>query len=182
MATKKPIIRLFLQYKAMTITHNFNIQMEFVRSVCMAILFLSILFVVLLPSSAIDLPVVSRGGSRSNAEVSFIYQTWMSKQGKIYTNGVGEKEQRFEIFKDNLHFIDQHNAKNLGYKLGLTRFADLTVHEYRDLFSLGPKPKQRALKMSPRYVPLAGDELPESVDWRNEGAVSAIKDQGNCSE
>ena len=22
--------------------------------------------------------------------------------------------------------------------------------------------------------------LPESVDWRNSGAVSAVKDQGNC--
>ncbi|VVB11940.1 unnamed protein product [Arabis nemorensis] len=105
----------------------------------------------------------------------------MSKQGKVYTNGLRAKEQRFQIFKDNLHFIDQHNAKNLGYKLGLTRFADLTVQEYRDLFSLGPKPKQRDLKISRRYVPLAGDELPDSVDWRNEGAVSEIKDQGICN-
>ncbi|KFK22654.1 hypothetical protein AALP_AAs45238U000100 [Arabis alpina] len=64
-----------------------------------------------------DLPDVSDGGSRSHAEVGFIFQTWMSKQGKIYTNGLGEKEERFQIFKDNLHFIDQHNAKNLGYKL-----------------------------------------------------------------
>lgn len=166
----------------MTVTHNLNIQMEFVRSTCMTILFLSIIFVVLSRSSAIDLPDVSDGGGRSHAEVGYIFQTWMSKQGKIYTNGLGEKEQHFEIFKDNLHFIDQHNAKNHGYKLGLTRFADLTVQEYRNLFSLGPIPKQRDLKISRRYVQLDGDELPESVDWRNEGAVSEIKDQGLCSE
>ncbi|CAE6180743.1 unnamed protein product [Arabidopsis arenosa] len=127
-----------------------------------------------------DLPVTSGGDHRSNEEVGFIFHMWMSKHGKTYTNALGEKEQRFQNFKDNLRFIDHHNAKNLSYQLGLTRFADLTVQEYRNLFPGSPKPKQRNLRISRRYVPLAGDQLPESVDWRNEGAVSAIKDQGTC--
>ncbi|CAA7037456.1 unnamed protein product [Microthlaspi erraticum] len=146
----------------------------------MTVLFLLLIFV-LSPSSANDLPLDSDGGRRSNEEIGFLFKTWMSKHGKIYTNALGEKEQRFQNFKENLRFIDQHNAKNLTYKLGLTRFADLTLQEYRDLFSQRPMVRQRAPRTSRRYVPLAGNELPESVDWRNYGAVTEIKDQGECS-
>ena len=35
---------------------------------------------------------------------------------------------------------------------------------------------------SDRYKTSAGDVLPKSVDWRNEGAMSEIKDQGHCSK
>ncbi|CAA7036864.1 unnamed protein product [Microthlaspi erraticum] len=148
----------------------------------MTILFLLIIFF-LSPSSAVDLPVASDSGSRSNAEVGFIFQTWLSNHGKSYVDALGEKQRRFQIFKDNLRFIDQHNAKNHSYQLGLTRFADLTVQEYQGLLSGRPdhEPIQRARRVSHRYVSLAGDQLPESVDWRKQGAESEIRDQGNCN-
>lgn len=99
---------------------------------------------------------------------------------KMNQNGLGaEKDQRFEIFKDNLRFIDEHNTKNLSYKLGLTRFADLTNEEYRSMY-LGAKPTKRVLKTSDRYQARVGDALPDSVDWRKEGAVADVKDQGSC--
>ncbi|KAG2248823.1 probable cysteine protease RDL6 [Brassica napus] len=156
--------------------------MGFARAACMTILFLLIIFF-LSPSSAVDIPVVSHSGRRSNVEVGFIFQTWLSTHGKSYVNALGERQRRFEIFKDNLRFVDQHNAKNLSYQLGLTRFADLTVEEYRDLSSgrHDNEPIQRARRVSHRYVSLPGDQLPESVDWRKEGAVTAVKDQGSCS-
>ncbi|ESQ54998.1 hypothetical protein EUTSA_v10027165mg [Eutrema salsugineum] len=151
------------------------------RSACMTILIYLLILFLLSPSLAMDLPVVSDGGNRSDVEVGFIYKTWMSNHGKRYVNSLGEKENRFQIFKENLRFIDQHNAKNLSYQLGVTRFADLTVQEYQELFSQTLKPRQRDLRISRRYVPLDVDLLPESVDWRNEGAVSEIKDQGTCN-
>lgn len=112
-----------------------------------------------------------------------MYNWWLSKHGKTY-NKLGEREERFEIFKDNLRFIDEHNSKNRSYKVGLTRFADLTNEEYRAMF-LGTKsdPKRRVIKAknpSRRYAFKATDELPDSVDWRKEGAVNPIKDQGSC--
>ncbi|CAN7071398.1 unnamed protein product [Brassica oleracea var. botrytis] len=156
--------------------------MGFARAACMTILFLLIIFF-LSPSSAVDIPVVSHSGRRSNVEVGFIFQTWLSTHGKSYVNALEERQRRFEIFKDNLRFVDQHNAKNLSYQLGLTRFADLTVEEYRDLSSgrHDNEPIQRARRVSHRYVSLPRDQLPESVDWRKEGAVTAVKDQGSCS-
>lgn len=112
-----------------------------------------------------------------------MYQWWMAKHGKAY-NGLGEKERRFEIFKDNLKFIDEHNAQNRTYKVGLNRFADLTNEEYRAIY-LGTRsdPKRRFAKLknaSPRYAVMPGEVLPESVDWRETGAVNPVKDQRSC--
>lgn len=173
-------------YLAYFTSHNISLQEHtnwFSRSACMTILFLLIIFF-LSPSSAVNIPVVSDSGRRSSVEVGFIFQTWLSTHGKSYVNALGEKQRRFEIFKDNLRFVDQHNAKNLSYQLGLTRFADLTVKEYQGLLSggLDHEQIQRARRVSHRYASLPGDQLPESVDWRKEGAVTAVKDQGSCSK
>lgn len=106
------------------------------------------------------------------------------RHGKAY-NALGERERRFEIFKDNLRFIQEHNAKNGSYRLGLNRFADLTNEEYRSVFlgrRDGNRRGLRTSRVSDRYSFQAGDILPESVDWREKGAVVPVKDQGNCGE
>lgn len=112
-----------------------------------------------------------------------MYEEWLVKHRKAY-NGLGEKDKRFEIFKDNLRFIDEHNAQNRTYQLGLNRFADLTNQEYRAMY-LGTKndAKRRVMKAknaSLRYALNAGDKLPQLVDWRFKGALNPIKDQGTC--
>lgn len=111
-----------------------------------------------------------------------IYESWLVKHRKNY-NALGENERRFEIFKDNLKFIDEHNAdESKPYKLGLNKFADLTNDEFRSRY-LGIKRKPALLKKttsSDRYLYKVGDELPESVDWRDKGAVVPVKDQGQC--
>ncbi|GMH02857.1 hypothetical protein Nepgr_004696 [Nepenthes gracilis] len=143
---------------------------------------------ILSSSSALDMSIISydeqqhqKSSWRSDAEVMRIYESWLVKHGKNY-NALGEKEKRYEIFKDNLRLIDEHNAENRSYKLGLNRFADLTNEEFRSMY-LGAKRdmKRKVLKpKSDRYAFRVGDELPESVDWRKKGAVVPVKDQGQC--
>lgn len=127
---------------------------------------------------------------RSDKEVKVIYEWWLAKHGKAYNNKNGlemlEKERRFEIFKDNLRFIDEHNSVNRTYKVGLNRFADLSNDEYRYMY-LGTKTdaKRRFAKsktaVTYRYALHKDDhKLPESVDWRKRGAVAPIKNQGSC--
>lgn len=147
------------------------------------------LFMIFTVSYALDMSIVSydqthgdKSAWRTDDEVMAIYEAWLSKHGKAY-NGLGEKERRFEIFKDNLRFIDEQNsAGNRTFKLGLNRFADLTNEEYRSTY-LGTKPnlkKRVSKRTSDRYEPRVGDSLPDSVDWRKEGAVVDVKDQGSC--
>lgn len=113
-----------------------------------------------------------------------MYEEWLVKHHKVY-NGLGEKDQRFEIFKDNLGFIDEHNAQNYTYKVGLNKFADMTNEEYRNMY-LGTKndAKRNVMKTKiitgHRYAFNSGDRLPVHVDWRSKGAVAHIKDQGSC--
>ncbi|CAN6482418.1 unnamed protein product [Victoria cruziana] len=136
-------------------------------------------------AAAVDMSIVSyderRPSGRSDPEVMRIYESWMARHGKAY-NDLAEKDKRFEAFKDNLHFIDEHNSGNHSYKLGLNRFADLTNEEYRNMY-LGTKmsPNRRNSKLAgKRYTVKEGEELPDQVDWREKGAVTDVKDQGSC--
>ncbi|KAL8554593.1 hypothetical protein ACS0TY_002687 [Phlomoides rotata] len=142
-------------------------------------------------SSALDMSIISYdrnhnnmglGAARSEDDARALYESWLAKHAKEY-NAIDEKEKRFEIFKDNLKFIDEHNSVDRPYNLGLNRFADLTNEEYRSMF-LGGKLDRKARLMnrrtSNRYAVKAGDKLPESVDWREKGAVAPVKDQGQC--
>ncbi|CAL9181266.1 unnamed protein product [Musa hybrid cultivar] len=145
-----------------------------------------------LASAASDMSIISydeehgvKGLERSKEEMRRMYEGWLIKHGRTY-NALGEIERRFEIFKDNLRFIDAHNAEaDAGlhrYRLGLNRFADLTNDEYRAGF-IGTRPRGAARRNrvpSDRYRLGDGEELPESVDWRAKGAVAAVKDQGYC--
>ncbi|KAL9244933.1 hypothetical protein vseg_018647 [Gypsophila vaccaria] len=66
-----------------------------------------------------------------------VYESWLVSQNKEY-NVIGEKERRFEVFKDNVRFIDEHNHdKSRTYKLGLNKFADLTNYEFWSLLKSG---------------------------------------------
>ncbi|KAF9621912.1 hypothetical protein IFM89_029132 [Coptis chinensis] len=157
--------------------------MGFFRSSSSFSTMVGLFFLFITVSSALDMSIISykSPSSRTDKELMGIYETWLVRNGKNY-NALGEKEKRFEIFKDNLKFIDEHNAQGHSYVLGLNKFADLTNEEYRKRY-LGTKIdlyRKFARPKSARYVLRKGDDLPESVDWREKGAVAEVKDQGSC--
>uniref|UniRef100_A0A2P2J6I9 Uncharacterized protein MANES_10G077200 n=1 Tax=Rhizophora mucronata TaxID=61149 RepID=A0A2P2J6I9_RHIMU len=151
---------------------------------------LAVLACLVVASMALDMSIIDYdvkhglASERSEAQVRKMYEMWMVKHGKTY-NALGEKEKRFEIFKDNLKFVNEHNSvANRTYKVGINRFADLTNEEYRARLlgtrinrKVGPK---TVGSRSDRYLHSHGDDLPESVDWTAKGAVVPVKDQGQC--
>ncbi|KAL1564782.1 low-temperature-induced cysteine proteinase-like [Salvia divinorum] len=142
------------------------------------LLFSVSLILFLAQACATDMSIISDDEEQMTA----MYESWTVKHGKSY-NALGEKEKRFQIFKENLRYIEEQNAvEGRTYKLGLNRFADLTNQEYRRMH-LGTRPRS-ALRLgatkSDRYALRDGDALPESVDWRTKGAVAPVKDQGSC--
>lgn len=125
------------------------------------------------------------GGSilRSENDMRSMYDAWLETNGK-FDNAL--EEGRYEIFKDNLKFVDEHNLPENGhsFKVGLNRFADLTNEEYRKMY-LGTKMNREArlgIKKGDKFLYKVGDELPDMIDWRVKGAVAAVKDQGSCGE
>ncbi|GJN26220.1 hypothetical protein PR202_gb14134 [Eleusine coracana subsp. coracana] len=142
----------------------------------------ALLLLLSLAAAAADMSIVSYG-ERSEEETRRMYAEWMVRHGKAY-NAIGEEEQRYQVFKDNLRYIDAHNAAaDAGvhsFRLGLNRFADLTNEEYRAAY-LGVRTKPtRERKVTNRYHAGDSDALPDSVDWRTKGAVAEVKDQGSC--
>ncbi|XP_027911567.1 ervatamin-B-like [Vigna unguiculata] len=105
------------------------------------------------------------------------HEQWMQVHGKVYKN-TAEKEKRFQIFKDNVEFIESFNAAgNKPYKLGVNHFADLTVEEFKASRNGFKKPHE--FSTTPfKYENVTA--IPAAIDWRKKGAVTPIKNQGQC--
>jgi cathepsin L len=77
-----------------------------------------------------------------------------------------------------MKFIEETNAKQQSYTLGVTQFADLTFDEFQAEFVGGfiPTPVANRTKFEK-----PGDLiLPDSIDWVEKGAVTSVKGQGHC--
>ncbi|KAH7653591.1 Fruit bromelain protein [Dioscorea alata] len=139
-------------------------------------LFLSF-FILTLSSSMVASSRVLKGTERSMAER---YEQWMVEYGRTHKT-TEEKLHRFEIFMSNVQFIESFNAAgNHTFELGINQFADLTNQEFRAMHT-GFKPfssNNKASKTPFKYANFT--DAPESVDWRTKGAVTPIKDQGQC--
>ncbi|KAJ0973044.1 hypothetical protein J5N97_021003 [Dioscorea zingiberensis] len=123
---------------------------------------------------------VSAARTISYDPMSVKHEQWMAKHGRVYKDSA-EKELRLKIFKQNVEYIESvNNAENSTYKLGTNRFTDLTNEEFKATHN-GFRPSKAALKK-----PTGGfgyenvTDIPASLDWRSKGAVTPIKDQGQC--
>jgi len=106
------------------------------------------------------------------------YMRYVSKHNKHYET-VEEFEMRKALFIEIETFIRMANARSTTYRAGHNKFSDWTQEEKDKLLGLKniPLPEVSTDVVS---EPVDVNSLPESVDWRTEGKVTAVKDQGNC--
>lgn len=108
------------------------------------------------------------------------FQAFKVKHGKTYLNKA-EEIYRFNIFKENLLNIEKHNILYeqglVGYKKGITQFADLTKEEFRAY--LNPDISRKPTFKTTKYVK-SGLTAPSSIDYRQLGQVTEVKNQGYC--
>jgi C1A family cysteine protease len=104
------------------------------------------------------------------------FTQFVADHGKAYA--VEEFFYRYRVFSQNLETMDAHNAKGESWTMGVTQFADLTAAEFERQY-LTLLPRDEALE--PRNeADLSDVELLEDIDWTTQGAVTAVKDQGQC--
>nr|CAD1827674.1 unnamed protein product [Ananas comosus var. bracteatus] len=107
------------------------------------LLFFSLLLSITPPSSAERSGGVGVGvGDDEEAAARRLHREWAARHARSY-GSAGEAEKRFEVFRENLRFVEAHNgAGSHSFRLGLNRFADLTNDEFRSLY-LGLRPRRR---------------------------------------
>merc|ERR1712038_840314 len=109
------------------------------------------------------------------------FASFREQHGKHYSTKA-EFELRKDIFHANLAKIERHNA--LGtWKMGVNEFSDLTQAEFEAQMTGGYKRMPQsgaAVPAATTFKAKSRSELPDSVDWRDQGAVSEVKNQGQC--
>ncbi|CAI0422820.1 unnamed protein product [Linum tenue] len=107
------------------------------------------------------------------------HQQWMNQHGIVYKTAA-EKQTRFNIFKNNVEYIESFNsAGTKPYKLALNQFADQTVEEFKSSRNDTLQVAAATTTTKPFKYENVKD-VPATMDWRTKGAVTPVKDQGQC--
>jgi C1A family cysteine protease len=119
--------------------------------------------------------------AQSDSSVQDLWAHWKAQYGKAYATAE-EEAHKFAVFTDNFNFVTQWNADpSQTSSVGLNEFADLNTAEFGALKGcLNMRQPSSDLAVE-SVLPFTQDgELPASVDWRAKGAVTPIKNQGQC--
>lgn len=122
--------------------------------------------------------VVSSDGEESedhllNADHHF--SLFKSKFSKTYATQE-EHDYRFGVFKSNLRRAKRNQLLDPTAVHGVTKFSDLTPSEFRRQF-LGLNRWLRLPSDAQKAPILPTNDLPADFDWRDQGAVTGVKDQ-----
>ncbi|CAH1392197.1 unnamed protein product [Nezara viridula] len=113
---------------------------------------------------------------------------WLSfkkEHGKSYKSPA-EEQRRHSIFMDNLKMVEEHNAQYkaglVSYYLKMNHLGDMLPEEFNST-QLGVKKvetRKEGEKSELFFVPSNSDVIPDSIDWRELGAVTPVKNQELC--
>jgi len=102
------------------------------------------------------------------------FMKYVSEHGKSYATKA-EFEFRANIFKAHLAEVNAHNANPENtHRLAVNFFADMTQSEKKRLNGY------RGVAKTTEAPLLSEENLADSMDWRSKGAVTPVKNQGQC--
>jgi cathepsin L len=112
------------------------------------------------------------------------WEAYKVTHNKAYTNEA--EPLRRMIWESNVRYINRHNLEaDRGlhtYRLGMNEYGDMTNQEFVATMNgykfNASKPSACGHYTPPLNVNLK--DLPDTVDWRKEGYVTEIKNQGQC--
>jgi len=99
---------------------------------------------------------------------------FVSEYKKDYT-GVDDFHGAFATFKTNLKMINEHNAAGKPFTMAVNQYADMDF----ETFSKRVLGYRFVNSSAPATHEVTGNAA-SSVDWRKEGIVNAVKNQGQC--
>jgi len=104
-----------------------------------------------------------------------------AQHGATFTDAK-EESYRFSVFESNLAEAAEVGRRNPKAKFGVTKFSAMTKEEFSAKNGYTGSLSSMA-EASDVFVPYTAEELkavPTELDWRKKGAVTPVKDQGQC--
>ena len=112
-------------------------------------------------------------GNHHNTQPSH-FEAWKNQHSISYANDI-ENAYREKIFLANLDKINAHNADPYNtYEMGLNQFSAMTQEEFAETYL--------TLKVDTieSQVESSDDVSIGDIDWTTQGAVTGVKNQGQC--
>jgi len=103
------------------------------------------------------------------------FEAFKAKYGKVYN---GDEDEHKATYEANMQWAADNSNDDVQF--GENQFADLTTEQYRAAAGLGYKANRNAGLAHLGVHEWNGEELAASVDWTTQGAVTPVKDQGQC--
>jgi len=111
------------------------------------------------------------------------FKAFETKFAKIYETAE-KKEERFEIFVKNLETVVMKNQalreKGEDEVHGITKFSDMTNEEFKATMFGGHDHSKNDRRARGVAVPNKLRPQSSSFDWRDQGVITPVKDQGRC--
>jgi len=116
-----------------------------------------------------------------------------ARHNKKYSDA-GEEKMRYKIYLENRHKIAKHNTryhmKDVTYRLDLNKYADMLHTEFVRTLNGYNRTRDHGnsvyggtfsrVEEPVTFIGAANVQLPDKIDWRENGAVTPVKDQGHC--
>lgn len=111
------------------------------------------------------------------------WKSYKLEHSKVYESAEEETIRRL-TWESHLNYINQHNNEaTLGkhtFTLKMNKFGDMTNQEFNRIYNGYNMTKTMKKTSQNKFVAEPNFKAPASIDWRTQGYVTPVKDQGQC--